>query len=196
MSTATRMERIEAAIQEPMYDGSYRPAEVKKFAWMCDGCRLVWPMRHQARDCESRGHRSTYVQEYWTNGFDPTTGKPRPPTLHPREALRREPAYIPEELPKHLATAQARERRRDFHRDYSVRVGAYLFHIVADPEAEARESLAACGAHDDWRINATSRIFRATMRGQTIWNYTADGLPHSVFVTHEQAIALDLPPKP
>jgi hypothetical protein len=180
-SNPLRMERISAGIQEPLIDGSYRPAEVSKFAWMCTDCRLVWAMRHQARDCASRNHVANYVQEYWTNGYDPITGKANPPTLYPREAIRREPI-------DHLPITPPTPIRR-----YSVRHKGYLFHIVSDPEHEAKESLRCQYTHDDWRINATGAISKARIGGHVVWQYTADGLPHSVFVTPAQAEALDLP---
>lgn len=169
----TKMEKIHADIQEALYEGGYRPSSAHKYAWMCNDCRLVWPMKHQARDCAERKHVTQYAQEY-PGGYDQNTGKPLPPILYPRHAIRKEPLPMPA-------------------RSYSVQHKGYLFRVVANPEQEATRDFSARGAHDDWLINATARVSKARIAGQTVWQLTANGLPHNVYVTHEQAEALDLP---
>lgn len=182
MSTVSKLERIAVEVQEALYEGGHRAATANKHAWKCDGCGLVWPMRWHAQDCEARGHVTTFSQEYHSGSLD-AYGKPYPPRIFTREALRREPAI------SHVTQAEPA-------RSYSVRVKGYLFHICANPAEEARRALAAQTAHDDWLINQTGRIFQARIRNQTGRNYTAEGLPHSIYVTPAQAIALDLPLQP
>ncbi len=66
MAHVTRREQITVSIMEPWTDGSYHPGGVTKYAWRCDGCGLVWPMRWQARECEGRGHTPTLLQRGYT----------------------------------------------------------------------------------------------------------------------------------
>lgn len=66
-----------------------------------------------------------------------------------------------------------------------------IVRFSTDPQASALEALRAQTAHDDARINATGKVFRARLRGkvgiQTVWAYTAAGLPTTAFITTTQA---------
>lgn len=88
MSDVTRRDPIRAHIMEPLLDGGYRDADVKKYAWRCDGCGLVWAMKHQAVDCESRGHVAHYMQRYVYGPI--VNGQPTREKWYDRDAIGRE----------------------------------------------------------------------------------------------------------
>ena len=78
----------------------YEQKEYNGYSWMCIECRLVWERRHQATNCESRGHVASFEQSYggilWDGrGFTPhglVAGKylPNTGTTYVRTAIRRE----------------------------------------------------------------------------------------------------------
>lgn len=87
MSQVTRMEQIEQSIMVPLYEGGYREETTTKRAWMCNDCRLVWPMKRQAEDCESRNHVTAFERVY-CDGTE--NGKPINPRVYINKAIRRE----------------------------------------------------------------------------------------------------------
>lgn len=72
MSIVSKREAIKQTVQTPRADGEgYITETVDKFAWRCEGCGRVWPMRHQAVNCEGRGHvdiETRYYGGYVENG--------------------------------------------------------------------------------------------------------------------------------
>lgn len=69
----------------------------------------------------------------------------------------------------------------------------YHFIVTASPEQDAKAAFAACGAHDNWRINAEACVFAATMRGQKVWAYRLmNGAQPTVYVTQQQAARFGL----
>ena len=88
MSAITRRDMVTANIMEPLIDGGYRPDSVRKYSWRCDGCGLVWPMKHQAESCESRGHVASYSQSYAKGPI--INGRPSRVDYYDRSAIRRE----------------------------------------------------------------------------------------------------------
>jgi hypothetical protein len=60
-----KMEKGEATWMEPDLEGYYHerhnPAKPR---WMCKICGLVWTMKHDALECEGRGHKDSYVLNY------------------------------------------------------------------------------------------------------------------------------------
>ena len=88
MSSVTKREPVQANIMEPLLDGGFRAETVSKSAWRCDGCGLVWPMKHQAVDCESRRHVSHYQQRYVSGAI--INGRAQYERFYDRDAIRRE----------------------------------------------------------------------------------------------------------
>ena len=102
---AQQMEWVKGKITQEVvgYQGDsliYEQKEYNGYSWMCLGCRLVWERRHQATNCESRGHVASFEQSYggtvWDGrGFTPhglVAGKylPNTGTVYVRTAIRRE----------------------------------------------------------------------------------------------------------
>ena len=102
---AQQMEWVKGKITQEVvgYQGDsliYEQKEYNGYSWMCLGCRLVWERRHQAVNCESRGHVASFEQSYggtvWDGrGFTPpglVAGKylPGTGTTYVRTAIRRE----------------------------------------------------------------------------------------------------------
>jgi hypothetical protein len=102
---AQQMEWVKGKITQEVvgYQGDsliYEQKEYNGYSWMCLGCRLVWERRHQATNCESRGHVDSFEQSYggtqWDGrGFTPhglVAGKylPNTGTTYVRTAIRRE----------------------------------------------------------------------------------------------------------
>ena len=102
---AQQMEWVKGKITQEVvgYQGDsliYEQKEYNGYSWMCLGCRLVWERRHQAVNCESRGHVDSFEQSYggtqWDGrGFTPhglVAGKylPNTGTVYVRTAIRRE----------------------------------------------------------------------------------------------------------
>lgn len=86
MSEVRRLDVVDAAVMEPMLDGSFRETTIKKRSWQCLGCGLAWAIKWHAESCESRGHRVQWQQEYVRGPI--VNGKPMyPPTYYPRYAL-------------------------------------------------------------------------------------------------------------
>lgn len=69
----------------------------------------------------------------------------------------------------------------------------YTFYITAQPQVDAEATHAARTAHDDWRINAEGRCFKARLRGMVVWatKLTNDSAP-TIYLTSEQATSLGL----
>jgi hypothetical protein len=100
-----RMERITPETMEAYAISGdsliYRETSYDSYAWMCPGCRLVWPKRHQADNCGERDHATSYVQTYGGQRWD---GRGMAPALergnyvagtgetYTRRAIRREPS--------------------------------------------------------------------------------------------------------
>lgn len=92
--TIRRMERADTTWMEArISDTSFHYSEVTEeaYRWMCRGCGLVWEKRHQARNCASRGHRTSYLDgPYGIRGYE--NGKPiGNPVYYSRDSVRREP---------------------------------------------------------------------------------------------------------
>ena len=78
---AQQMEWVKGKITQEVvgYQGDsliYEQKEYNGYSWMCLGCRLVWERRHQATNCERRGHVASFEQSYggilWDGrGFTP-----------------------------------------------------------------------------------------------------------------------------
>lgn len=105
MSAIRKADTITTAVMEPLYEGGYIERDIKKCAYQCLGCGLVWPMKHQARDCESRNHVDHFSVRYVTGPI--INGVPKFERWYPRDALRRDP--LPEETlpePSHDEAAE------------------------------------------------------------------------------------------
>jgi hypothetical protein len=181
-----RMERIEADIQEPILEGdslTYRDARVHKYAWMCIDCRAVWSMKWHAESCASRNHAMSFEQSYQSSFLD-AYGKLMPPTVFVRTPIRVEPRAT--SLREYASDAPASSPKPE--RDWDVKVGNYIFHIVRDPEAKSSSLLRAART-------PTAQVKWARMREQTVrlFRVDADDITTHVCVTHAQAIALGLP---
>ena len=37
---------------------------IMKFYWKCIKCGLIWQTRHEAEECENRGHKDSYQRVY------------------------------------------------------------------------------------------------------------------------------------
>ena len=86
--TSRQMESIDTPIMEPLMDGGFRETVVKKFAYQCLGCGLVWAIRWHADTCGQRNHTPTWAQRYVTGPI--VNGKPAAERFYPRRAMRRE----------------------------------------------------------------------------------------------------------
>lgn len=93
MSEVRRLERVEAPVMEPLYDGSFRESTVDKYAWQCLGCGLGWAIRWHADTCGDRGHRVQWQQEYARGPI--VNGRPTSVTFYPRYSLGRYPLPSP-----------------------------------------------------------------------------------------------------
>lgn len=90
----TKREAIETTTMEAYLSGDnvrYEEELIKKFAWRCNGCGLVWTRKSQAEGCKARGHETFYVDRYpiigiGQNGVKVVTGY----NEYKREAIRRE----------------------------------------------------------------------------------------------------------
>ena len=92
MSAVVKMEQIDTEIMEAHIVGdsfSYRENNVQKYAYKCTGCGLVWRMKWYAEDCETRGHKTSFEQKYYSSRLN-SYGKPYPPTVYTRYAMRRD----------------------------------------------------------------------------------------------------------
>jgi len=63
----TKINEIEHQVMEPRVTGdsvSYIEKTIKGFAWMCEGCNLVWAKRWYAETCSDRNHKPEFEQHY------------------------------------------------------------------------------------------------------------------------------------
>lgn len=121
MSEVRRLERVEAPVMEPLYDGSFRESTVDKYAWQCLGCGLGWAIRWHAETCESRGHRVQWQQRYVTGPI--TNGRPASERHYPRYSLGRYP--MPSAEASGPPQTAVRASGTAVHRDRKIEVGVY-----------------------------------------------------------------------
>lgn len=61
-------EKAKVTIMEPLFVGdqsvTWKETEIVKNLWQCVACGLVWQMKHEAENCEKRGHKPSYIRYY------------------------------------------------------------------------------------------------------------------------------------
>jgi hypothetical protein len=88
-----RMERMDTTWMEPMLSGDsfwYSERTEVTHRYMCRGCGLVWEKKHQARNCESRGHKTSYQDGPYGRVWVENGKLCGNPTYYTRSAVRRE----------------------------------------------------------------------------------------------------------
>jgi len=92
---AMKMEWVEEKTAQEIVDTQgdsfiYEERVYSGYNWMCFECKLVWDKQHQAKNCGSRGHATSYEDTYGVK--EVRNGVPTGPNMYTitREAIRRE----------------------------------------------------------------------------------------------------------
>lgn len=88
---------IEHDVMEGYLSGDsvrFEQKTIRGHAWQCTGCGHIWAKRWYAEECEKRGHKSSFTQEYWYKPEGYQTHGRAECNVYTREALNGKPVRV------------------------------------------------------------------------------------------------------